>query len=140
MSDYSYVKLTKKWGGFAIGDVVRLGTTKAAIVVGRKNRGVLVSKQRAVNDPPVIEQADQTCRGLPPVETAMRDVKAKPDAKAKAKANAEDERKAKAGDDKKAEPDEKKENPLTPQSVPDVKFEPIKKGRGKKKGGCYGRN
>ena len=47
---YVYVKLTKEWGGFKIGDVVRFGYTKGIARI-EKGEGVAVKKQDAVNAP-----------------------------------------------------------------------------------------
>ena len=72
---YIYVKLTKEWGGFQIGDVVRFGWNKG---MGRidKKEGVQVPKQRAVNDPPEpkiekpLSVAELKVEAKPVVETA----------------------------------------------------------------------
>jgi hypothetical protein len=56
-----YVELTREWGGFAIGDVVRFGLNKGLARI-EAGGGRKVRKQRAVNDiappvkrPPVVE-------------------------------------------------------------------------------------
>lgn len=89
-SQFMWVKILKKWGGFKQGDVVRFGRTKGERIVER-GEGEVVKKQQAVNDP-VIETATATL----PTENAMVNRKAEADAKAKAKARAEAEEKLKA--------------------------------------------
>lgn len=84
MSSDICIKLTKKWGGFKAGDVVRFGLNKGLARI-KAGDGVKVKTQRALNDPPVVETAVHS----PRAETAMLDNKAKSDAKAEAKARAE---------------------------------------------------
>lgn len=62
MSEYIYVKLIKKWGGFKVGDVVRFGTNKGEGRIA-KGEGIRVEKQDAVNEP-------KRARGRPKIETA----------------------------------------------------------------------
>jgi len=50
-----YVKLTKEWGGFKVGDVVRFGRCKGLDRIAA-GEGIEVSKQQAVNDP-IVEVA-----------------------------------------------------------------------------------
>ena len=78
------VKITKEWGGFLVGDIVRFGLTKGEYILG-KGWGEKVKKQRAVNDPPVVENA----MAEPKSEKAVIDKTASPDAKAEVKADAE---------------------------------------------------
>ena len=85
------VKITKEWGGFLVGDIVRFGLTKGEYVIG-KGWGEKVKKQRAVNDPPVVENAMVT----PKAEKAVIDKTAAPDAKAEVKTDAEGKAKAPA--------------------------------------------
>ena len=74
---YIYVKMTKEWGGFAVGDVVRFGYTKGERKIA-EGFGVEVKKQKAVNDPieekpkekPKIEVAVKEPVAIPKVETA----------------------------------------------------------------------
>lgn len=63
-----YLKMTKEWGGFRVGDVVRFGYTKG---LGRieNGEGVKVSKQQAVNDP-----EPKPKKKKPEVETATVDL------------------------------------------------------------------
>lgn len=86
MSEYIYVKLLKKWGGFKAGDVVRFGTSKGE---GRivKGEGVKVEK------PKEIETA--AMRRTAAVDAKAK-LKAKADAKQKPKEKADAEAKAKA--------------------------------------------
>ena len=90
------VKLTKEWGGFLVGDIIRFGLIKGEYVID-KGWGQKVKKQRAVNDPPVVENA----MAVPKAEKAVIDKTAQPDAKAEVKADAEVKAKA---------PAEKKDN------------------------------
>ena len=77
---YIYVKLTKEWGGFRVGDVVRFGWNKG---MGRieKKEGVQVPKQQAVNDPPVekvIPIAELKVEAKPVIETATAEPSEQP--------------------------------------------------------------
>lgn len=65
--EFIYVKLTKEWGGFAIGDVVRFGANKGQSRIDL-GFGVEVPKQKAVNDPVPVKR--------PKVETATAPVAA----------------------------------------------------------------
>lgn len=70
---YIYVKLTKEWGRFKVGDVVRFGLPKGGIIV-EKGFGVKVKKQTAVNDPPPevkISPIVETADAPPPSENAV---------------------------------------------------------------------
>jgi hypothetical protein len=58
-----YLKMTKEWGGFQVGDVVRFGYSKAQGRIAN-GEGVEVPKQPAVNDPP------RKVKQVPKVETA----------------------------------------------------------------------
>jgi hypothetical protein len=58
-----YLKMTKEWGGFRVGDVVRFGYSKAQGRIAN-GEGVEVPKQSAVNDPAPKKKP-------PKVETAM---------------------------------------------------------------------
>jgi hypothetical protein len=95
------VKLLDKWGGFKTGEVVRFGRTKGERFI-ESGKGEQVKKQRAVNDPPVIE----TAVAPPPkkLEKAMIDNDARANVKAELKAKAKeilrkkDEAKNKKGD------------------------------------------
>ncbi|KKN06777.1 hypothetical protein LCGC14_1073830 [marine sediment metagenome] len=62
MSEFIYVKLIKKWGGFKVGDIVRFGTSKGEGRIA-KGEGIKVEKQVAVNEP-------KRARGRPKSETA----------------------------------------------------------------------
>ena len=62
---YIYVKMTKEWGGFGVGDVVRFGYNKGESRI-REGYGIEVPKQKAVNDP---------VKEKPKVETATKPVK-----------------------------------------------------------------
>lgn len=66
--EFMYVKLTKEWGGFSVGDVVRFGWNKGESRV-REGYGDQVEKQKAVNDPP---------KKRPEVETASVNPVSKP--------------------------------------------------------------
>lgn len=61
-----YLKMTKEWGGFKVGEVVRFGYTKG---VGRieNGEGIKVPKQQAVNEP-------EPKKKEPEAETAMVDL------------------------------------------------------------------
>ena len=61
-----YVQLTKEWGGFAVGDVVRFGYSKGMRRI-EAGGGVKVKKQRAVND---MDAATEEAKAVPEVETA----------------------------------------------------------------------
>lgn len=58
-----YVELTKEWGGFQVGDIVRFGISKGERII-EWGMGKKVKKQRAVNDPP------ETKKEPPKIETA----------------------------------------------------------------------
>jgi hypothetical protein len=67
---YIYLEMTKEWGGFAVGDVVRFGLTKG---LGRidKGEGVETKKRPAVNDPvPKEKPKVETATAAPKAETA----------------------------------------------------------------------
>ena len=76
MSEYIYVKLLKKWGGFKVGDVVRFGTSKGEGRIA-KGEGIKVEKPKEI-------------------ETAAMKRAAAVDVKAKLKKKADAEKKAKA--------------------------------------------
>lgn len=61
MSEYIYVKLIKKWGGFKVGEVVRFGVNKGEGRIA-KGEGIKVEKPKSVEKPKK--------RGRPKVETA----------------------------------------------------------------------
>ena len=66
-----YIKLTKEWGGFQVGDIVRFGYSKgqARIAAGE---GVEVSKQPALNDPkPSKRPKAETATAKPAAEKAI---------------------------------------------------------------------
>jgi len=94
---YIYIELTKKWGGFKVGDVVRFGKSKGEGRI-KAGEGVVVKKQRAVNDPPAARPTPkaETATAKPPAETADNPPVIDAKAKAEAKAEAEAEAKAKA--------------------------------------------
>ena len=81
METYIYVKLTKEWGGFSIGDVVRFGEYKGEDRI-REGFGVKVPKQKAVNDP---DQKRQVEVAVKPPNPKMEIAEAKPIAKPKTK-------------------------------------------------------
>jgi hypothetical protein len=62
---YIYVKLTKEWGGFQIGDVIRFGISKGEWIIDQ-GKGNKVKKQPAANDPAPVEEVPEE----PKVETA----------------------------------------------------------------------
>lgn len=79
---YIYLKMTKEWGGFRIGEIVRFGFNKGQ---GRmeKGEGVEVPKQRAVNDPqpqvtrrPMVETATAEPAAEQAVATPVQESKA----------------------------------------------------------------
>ena len=109
MSEYIYVKLLKKWGGFAIGEVVRFGVNKGE---GRIAKGEGVR----VEEPKEIETAAMK-------RAAAVDVKAK----LKAKAEAEQAAKEKAAAEAKADAEKK--------TKVDVKAKAKVRPRKAKKGG-----
>ena len=89
-----YVQLTKEWGGFKVGDVVRFGYNKGISRIDA-GFGVQVKKQPAVNDPP---PAPEAVKEKPKVETATapgpamaETADAPPKAKEKKKAKKETE-------------------------------------------------
>ena len=104
-----YLKMTKPWGGFNVGDVVRFGENKGR---GRieKGEGIEVAKQKAVNDPAPVRRSPkiETADAPPPAEKAVvtpeidDNAKAKAEAEAKSKAETEAKAKAKAEAEAKA--------------------------------------
>ena len=85
MSEYIYVKLLKKWGGFAIGEVVRFGVNKGEGRIA-KGEGVKVEKPKAAKEREIPKKEK------PKVETASIKPKAEtaevtPKIEAKKKAN-----------------------------------------------------
>jgi len=71
--EFMYVKLTKYWGGFNAGDVVRFGYGKGESRVA-EGFGKEVPEQSAVNAPidkkPIVETADRNPIAEPETETA----------------------------------------------------------------------
>ena len=92
MSEYIYVKLIKKWGGFSVGDVVRFGVSKGEGRIA-KGEGVKVEK------PKEIETAAMKRAAAVDVKTKLKakaDVKQAAKEKAAAEVKADAEKKAKA--------------------------------------------
>ena len=114
-SEYMWVKLLKKWGGYEEGQTIRLGRSKGE---GRIVAGIA----EEANEPKPVETATL----VPKAETAMLKRNAKAEAKAKAKAEAEAEKKAKEDAEEKAKVEEE---------VEEKKVEPENK-----KGDHYGWN
>jgi hypothetical protein len=87
-SKYIYVKLTAKWGGFQVGDVIRFGRSKGLVRI-EAGDGIEVKKQAAVNDPvkePVVESAIATPKAEKAVVNRTPSANAKEDIKAMADA------------------------------------------------------
>lgn len=81
-SKFIYVKLTKEWGGFAVGDVVRFGLNKGQARID-KGEGIEVPKQKAVNEPekPSRQPKVETATAKPDSEKTVTtpEIKDKPD-------------------------------------------------------------
>ena len=92
MSEYIYVKLIKKWGGFGVGDIVRFGTSKGEGRIA-KGEGVKVEKPKEIETAAMKRAAGVDVKAK---------LKAKADAKKAAKEKAVAESKAKAEAEKKA--------------------------------------
>ena len=92
-SEYMWVKLLKKWGGYEAGQTIRLGRSKG-------ESRIVAGIAEEAKEPKPVETATLT----PKAETAVLDRKAKAEAKAeaKAKARAEAEKKAKSEAEEKA--------------------------------------
>ena len=97
-SEYMWVKLLKKWGGYEEGQTIRLGRSKGE---GRIVAGIA----EEANEPKPVETATL----VPKAETAMLKRNAKVEAKAKAKAEAEKKAKSEAEEKAKVEVEEKVE-------------------------------
>lgn len=81
--EYIYVKLTKEWGGFSVGDVVRFGYSKGQARIDA-GEGIEVEKQKAVNDPaPQISKKPkvETSTAPPPKETETAEITPKIESK-----------------------------------------------------------
>lgn len=79
-----YVEITKEWGGFLVGDIVRFGQPKGERII-EQGFGHKVKKQKAVNEPEIkkVPPKVETADAILTVEKAIITPEIKPKAEVK---------------------------------------------------------